>query len=238
MSLPIKVDWAVTDVPFQKGQEAYIEFGKGCALLNSQGVTQQAIADRYEMGLSEVKRACVVGEDNRLEVRNTNFLPKSTYSLYLMTTLDDEDFEYVVEEFGEKTRQIDIAAVKAGFNTVEEWEFDKAWRAAIEENELRDRLRLIKDWAAALIEDKERFPDIKPEPEQKQPKLIPMGADPIAYLVELFKETIESNDPIVIKAVKQMFSTLYYPDTGKFRRDTEIMSKVNQALTSLEGARK
>jgi len=236
------INWAVTDVPFRKGQEAYIEFGKGCALLNSQGVTQQEIADRYEMSQSQVRNWCSVGRDKRLS-SNTTKLPKSEHSLYLLTTLPDDAFEYVVEEFGEKARQIDINAVKAGFDTVEEWEFSKSWDAAIIHNNMIDRHRMVDDWLEAIIEDKERFPDpepeVKPEPEPKVDwRSLIRAADPKGqpeeFLIEQFRILMYSHNAAGQKAAKAMFSSLYHSDQPKLRTDTELMAQINLAFTTIK----
>jgi hypothetical protein len=217
------INWAVTDVPFRKGQEAYIEFGKGCALLNSQGVTQQEIADRYEMSVSQIKQWCVVGADKRLRVSNTNFLPKSQYSLYLLTTLPDEDFEYVVEEFGEKARQVDINAVKAGFNTAKEHKehiaFCRLWDEAHAYNDFLDRNKHKPE------------PEVAPEPAPK-PALV-TAANPAQLLTEEFIALLKTRNPIALKAIKAMFSTLYYPDTGKLVKDGERLASINNALDQL-----
>lgn len=88
-------DWGKADKAYAKGVEAYIELGQAFAELNSKGTTQEAIGVRYEMHEDSVRHAIAVGNDPRiLELKRTNRpLPKSTRSLYLLTTLDDEDFD-------------------------------------------------------------------------------------------------------------------------------------------------
>jgi hypothetical protein len=56
------------------------------------GTTQQEIGNRYQMAQQEVHKLIAVGQCERF-TRNTRNLPRSTYSLYLLTTLDDKGFE-------------------------------------------------------------------------------------------------------------------------------------------------
>ena len=109
MSEVIKQDkWEAADKAFDKGVEAYIEFGQECARLNSEGTTQQEIGNRYQMSQQQVGYALTVGKDERI-TSNTCTLPRSTYSLYLLTTLDDKGFEQLAKP---DTTQADIKAYK------------------------------------------------------------------------------------------------------------------------------
>jgi hypothetical protein len=82
--------WATADKAYAKGQQAYIEFGQALAKINA---TQQEIAERYDMQQAGVAKLLAVGADTRI-IRITNkFLPKSTETLYLLTTLNDDAFE-------------------------------------------------------------------------------------------------------------------------------------------------
>ena len=91
--MELEAQWASADKAYAKGQQAYIEFGQALAKLT--GVTQEQIAARYDMTIDQVSHAKNVGVDKRIleKSRNTRILPKSTYSLYLLTTLDDAGFE-------------------------------------------------------------------------------------------------------------------------------------------------
>lgn len=66
----------------------------------SVATSQAEIGERYGMSQSSIKEVLAVGRNEKISGTTTKCLPKSTYSLYLLTTLDDEDFEYVVEELG------------------------------------------------------------------------------------------------------------------------------------------
>jgi hypothetical protein len=84
---------AEADKAFARGQEAYLDWCRELALAYKEGeATQQEIADRYEVSQQGIDQAIKVGIDNRL-TSNTSKLPKSQYTLYLLTTLSDEAFE-------------------------------------------------------------------------------------------------------------------------------------------------
>jgi hypothetical protein len=109
MSDMIKNDkWERADKAFNKGIEAYIEFGQELVALNAEGTTQEEIGQRYQMSRTNVAYAICVGSDQRI-VGNTNNLPKSQHSLYLLTTLDDAGFEKLAKP---DTTQADIKAYK------------------------------------------------------------------------------------------------------------------------------
>jgi hypothetical protein len=113
MSEVIKQDkWERADQAFSKGVEAYIEFGQECARLNAEGTTQQEIGNRYQMSQQQVGYALTVGKDERI-TSNTCTLPRSTYSLYLLTTLDDKGFDKLAKP---DTTQADIKAYKEAQN--------------------------------------------------------------------------------------------------------------------------
>lgn len=101
--------WEAADKAFNKGVEAYIEFGQECARLNSNGTTQQEIGNRYGMSQQQVGYAVIVGSDKRITTTGCNHLPKSTRALYLLTTLDDQGFELLAKP---DTTQADIKAYK------------------------------------------------------------------------------------------------------------------------------
>lgn len=84
-------DWSRADRAYHDGQRAYIEFGAALAELNRNGITQQAIAERYDISQSSVGKAIAVGNDQRV-IRSANNLPKSSETIYLLTKLDDDDF--------------------------------------------------------------------------------------------------------------------------------------------------
>jgi hypothetical protein len=100
--------WYQADQAFNKGVEAYIEFGQALAALNAEGTTQEEIGVRYQMSQQMVGQAIKVGSDKRL-TGNTSNLPKSQHSLYLLTTLDDDGFEKLAKP---ETTQADIKAYK------------------------------------------------------------------------------------------------------------------------------
>ncbi len=202
-------------------------------------ITQQSIADRYGLSQQSVSNMISVGADKRVTSRASNSLPKAQYSLYLLTTLPDDDFEYVVEEFGEQVRRDDILAVKAGFDTVEEWAAAKAEDRRLKNEAWEARERLIADWRAAEIEDKERFPDPEPEPEVKPKYELPaIGSDPKRrpeeFLIEQFRILMYSHNEAGQKAAKAMFASLYHSDQPKLRTDTELLAQINLAFTTIK----
>lgn len=89
MATPVKQGmWAAADAAYAKGVEAYIDFGRALTKIDA---TQQEIADRYDMQQKSVAEVIAVGSDDRF-IRIT-YKPKSTYTLYLLTTLDDKGFK-------------------------------------------------------------------------------------------------------------------------------------------------
>jgi len=105
--------WERADKAFNKGVEAYIEFGQELAVLNADGTTQEEIGQRYQMSQSSVRDTICVGRDGRISSNTTN-LPKSQHSLYLLTTLDDAGFEKLAKP---DTTQADIKAYKESIRT-------------------------------------------------------------------------------------------------------------------------
>ena len=101
--------WVDADRFFADGQQAYINFGQALSVLNDRGVTQQEIGKRYQLSQGAIAAAIAVGTDKRI-IASSNNLPKSTKSLYLLTTLNDEDFEKLAKP---ETTQADIVKVKS-----------------------------------------------------------------------------------------------------------------------------
>jgi hypothetical protein len=83
--------YAQADAAHARGIAAYLDFSRACAELVAAGETQRAIASRYHLSRPAIAQAVCVGRDPRL-VSSANTLPRSTYALYLLTTLPDEAF--------------------------------------------------------------------------------------------------------------------------------------------------
>ena len=101
--------WDSAVAAHQKGLDAYIEFGNACAQLNDAGVTQQEIAQRFDMNTSAVNYAIKVGADSRIFCITKNQLPRSEFTLYLLTTLDDAGFAKLAKP---NTTQQDVLTYK------------------------------------------------------------------------------------------------------------------------------
>lgn len=86
--------FAKADAAFQKGIDAYIEWGQEMAKLNEAGHTQQELGGRYHCAQSQIGQAIKVGSDPRI-ICNTDNLPKDKTVLYMLSTLDDKDFEEI-----------------------------------------------------------------------------------------------------------------------------------------------
>lgn len=86
--------FAKADAAFQKGIDAYIEWGQEMAKLNEAGHTQQELGERYDCSQAGVAQAMKVGTDPRI-ISNTNNLPKDKTVLYLLSTLDDNEFDEI-----------------------------------------------------------------------------------------------------------------------------------------------
>jgi hypothetical protein len=86
--------FAKADAAFQKGIDAYIEWGQEMAKLNEAGHTQQELGERYDCSQAGIAQAMKVGTDPRI-IRNPNNLPKNKSVLYLLSTLDDKDFDEI-----------------------------------------------------------------------------------------------------------------------------------------------
>lgn len=86
--------WSKADEAFDRGQQAYLDWCRELAVLYTNGsTTQEAIADRYELERVRVTEAIAVGNDKRFSYVARTDLPKSTYSLYLLTSVMDDGFE-------------------------------------------------------------------------------------------------------------------------------------------------
>ncbi len=84
--------WSKADKAHVSGMNAYLDFCQALGELNAAGVTQEEIGRRYDMSRSKIARSIRVGNDQRI-VRNPNNLPAGTSTLYLLTTLNDIDFQ-------------------------------------------------------------------------------------------------------------------------------------------------
>jgi len=102
--------WAGADAARAKGIRAYIEFGQALAELTATGTSQEEIGERYDMSQPAISQAIQVGQDKRLiGISNTNNSPKSEFTIYLLTTLDDAGFAELAKP---KTRQVDVLEYK------------------------------------------------------------------------------------------------------------------------------
>jgi len=84
--------FAKADAAFQKGIDAYIEWGQEMAKLNKAGHTQQELGERYDCSQACIAQAMKVGTDPRI-ISNANNLPKDKATIYLLSTLDDKAFD-------------------------------------------------------------------------------------------------------------------------------------------------
>lgn len=57
---------------------------------------------------------------------------------------------------------------------------------------------------------------------------------PIAFLTMAFTDMLQEGGAPAVKAVKAMFSSAYHPDSGKVKRDGDLLGSINKALSHLE----
>jgi hypothetical protein len=114
-----------------KGIEAYIEFAQALVALSSDGMTQEEIGKRYNMSRSAVMQACRVGKDARIGRNPTNAMPHGQSTLYLLTTLDDKEFEMFAKS---NTTEHEIRDYKTSKKQKKpEKQFKLGWRDLINE---------------------------------------------------------------------------------------------------------
>lgn len=125
--------WDRADRAAARMNESMIDFAVEVKALNDAGTTQAAIGERYNLSQSSVKQFVRIAGDPRISDNITN-LPKSPRSLYLLTTLGDDDFEKMAKP---DTTQADILKLKA--DLAEAKRLADGFRA--ESNERRIRIR-------------------------------------------------------------------------------------------------
>jgi hypothetical protein len=84
--------WSKADKARATGMDAYLDFCQALAELNAAGITQEEIGKRYGMVRVTVAHCIAIGRDERI-VANRYNMPKAERTLYLLTTLDDNDFQ-------------------------------------------------------------------------------------------------------------------------------------------------
>jgi hypothetical protein len=225
--------WAKADEAFDRGQQAYLDWCHELAVLYSEGwSTQEAIADRYGKERVRITEAIAIGSDERFVQRSYKIIPKSKVALYLLTTLPDDAFEELCQP---TTGHRDILAYK---NRLAAPKVDKAEMAARHAEELaapRSAAPLAPEYQAAIDEAQKATDTLKEFLKQfaTTPRLTCKGNEYVLAVLNALAADLATNEE-ARKVFGRAIASMYHPDSGKVRKDHDLMSSWNAFVTQME----